>query len=91
MNWNAVILKDASDTIIKHWYSAAHNNVFGPTGKSRQHYSMEISDDDTDDDYSHREWTTTSHSIAPSTSSIAQIWLRSARARMRRHQLKSDI
>lgn len=86
-NWSAVTVKDASEAIIKHWYSTANDNVFRSHGKSKTHYNMDISDDETDDDISNRQWKQQMSNIAPLTKSIAIVWLRTARAKLQRDSI----
>lgn len=43
VNWGAVMLQDASEIIIKDWYEAAHDNVFGSNGRNRKQFSLDIS------------------------------------------------
>jgi hypothetical protein len=83
LNWGAIILKDASEDIMKNWYRTAHDNIFGPNGRSRMQHSIDISDDD-EDDFSQRRWIQQPREVTTSTSSIAVFWLRTARARLQR-------
>ena len=82
LDWNAVMLGSASEAIITNWYRAAHVKIFGSGGKRRRQH-IDISDDDADD-FSQRQWTQHPNDLTHSTSRIAMLWLRSARAKLQR-------
>ncbi len=93
LGWGAVMLTDASQAILTNWYSSAHDNVFGSNGrrreKQRQRPVVDVSDDDFgEDDYDftrqQQQWTQQLGDLTSSTSSIAILWLRTARARIKR-------
>ena len=86
-DWNAVMLEDASEAIIRNWYEAAHVKVFGSNKKNRRQH-IDISDDDADD-FSIQQWTQHPNDLTSSTSSIARFWLRSARAKLQHDEARN--
>jgi hypothetical protein len=88
--WREMMLNDASEEIIKDWYRAAHTKVFGSNGKIRKQIDIQISDDD-EDDFSHRKWIRKPLDINSSTSSIASLWVRTARAKLQRDRAERFI
>jgi len=82
-DWGAVKLQDASKAIMMTWYQTASDNVFGANGRARQRTSVDISDDDEDDDFSYL-WKHHPIDFASNTKSIAVFWLRTARAKIQR-------
>ena len=81
--WDAMMLKDTSEVILSNWYRTAHVNVFGSKGKKRTQQNLGNISDDNEDDFSQRKWVTLPlDEIPKATSTIATIWLRSARAKL---------
>lgn len=81
------MLDGASEAIIRNWYGAAHAKVFGSNGKRRRQH-IDISDDDVDD-FSLRQWSQHPNDLTSSSSSIARLWLRSARAKLQHDETRN--
>jgi hypothetical protein len=84
LNWGPVMLENASNAIISHWYQEAHDRIFGENGRERPHISLNISDDEEGDIPS--QWSQNRTELTSKTSYIATLWLRTARARLHRYE-----
>ena len=84
-NNGAIMLEEASKTILMKWYSTAKENVFGVDGRLRNRVPLDDVSDDDAEDLSFR-WVNTPLEVSGRTAFIATYWLRSARARIQRAQ-----
>ncbi len=81
-NWGPIMLEERSTSIMKKWYQAAQSRVFGEQGRQREQILIDISDDEGDD--MTFSWAQKPLSIESNTKTIATLWLRTARSKMKR-------
>jgi hypothetical protein len=80
-DWGAIMLQDASKSMISAWHENAKQNLFGKDGKSRGIAYVEVSDDDEEEDITFK-WIEDNIALSKASSTVATLWLRTARARL---------
>jgi len=81
--WGPVYLNAASDAILKGWYRAAQNRLFGKEGgKKRDRVQIQVSDDEGDELL--QSWAQESLDLAESSKLMAVKWLRTARGKLQK-------
>lgn len=87
-DWGAVMLDDNSRVILDSWYKNAKQSLFGTSGKSREKFHIDVSDDE-GDDWLH-DWSKQRLAFDRSSSTMAVYWLRSARSRLQSNKYWDD-
>jgi hypothetical protein len=80
-DWGPIMLHDASTSILSSWHAIARQNMTAKDANIGKMTSIDISDDDEEEDVTFA-WTQNDMALTKETSTLATLWLRTARSRI---------